>query len=289
MKQPVVVGIGEVLWDKFPEVKKIGGAPLNFVYHAMSNGADGYVISAVGNDSLGDELVSTIKESGVKILCEKNAYPTGIVNITLDEEGVAQYEIVENVAWDHINVDEEVKKIICQCDCICFGTLAQRSSKSRVAIYEYLRALPVDAVRFYDVNLRQHYYDKTMIDMSMLAASVLKLNNEELIVIGRMFGIDGEEDEVVKSLIKRYELDYVLLTCGDAYSKVYARNGEISCVDTPAVEVVDTVGAGDSFSGTFIVSLLRGDDFREAHRKAVEVSAWVCTQSGAMPKYDIKN
>ena len=283
--KPIVVGIGELLWDMLPTGKKIGGAPVNFVYHAAMNGSEGYVITAIGNDTYGDEILSEIEKYGVNVILNRNSYPTGLVNVSLDLSGIAEYDIVENSAWDYLEPNEKAYDIIRRCDCVCFGTLAQRNHVSRQAILDILSIAPNTAIKFFDINLRQHYFDKEIILNSLSAATILKLNNDELRVIGQMLDISEAEDSIADRLIRDHDLQYLILTCGDSYSKIYSKSGEMSHLITPKVRVSDTIGAGDSFSGTFISEILNGTDMREAHQKAVDISAWVCTQSGAFPKY----
>ena len=283
--KPIVVGIGELLWDMLPSGKKIGGAPINFVYHAAMNGSEGYAITAVGDDKSGNEILSDMAKYGVNIISSRNSYPTGMVKVSLDSMGVAEYEIVENVAWDYIELREKAIDVVRRCDCICFGSLAQRNPVSRHAIYTLLKHAPDTAIKFFDINLRQHYFSKEIILRSINAATILKLNKEELDVIGQLFGISGNEDSISDKLMRNHNLRHIILTCGESYSKVYCRDGEMSYQTTPKVDVVDTIGAGDSFSGTFVSEILNGANVKEAHRKSVEISAWVCTESGAFPKY----
>lgn len=275
-KKPVVVGIGELLWDMLPTGKKAGGAPINFVYHASRLGAEGYAISAVGDDELDN--------NSIRYLIEKVPYPTGTVQVTL-QNGVPDYIINERVAWDHLSPTSNAIDLAERADAICFGTLGQRSAQSRETIQAILSFAPDDAYRCFDINLRQHYYTKELIEESLYLANVLKVNDGELVVLREMFHLEGTDKEVAHWFIERYNLRLVVLTAGSAYSTIYTANEE-STLQTPEVQVADTVGAGDAFSGALIISLLKGASLKEAHEFAVRTAAYVCTKEGAWPAYE---
>ncbi|MBP5388397.1 MAG: carbohydrate kinase [Prevotella sp.] len=280
-----VVGLGEVLWDVLPEGKKLGGAPANFAYHAgQFLGSDNTIaVSALGNDKLGDETVEALKEHGLNDLLPRVPYPTGTVQVQLDEQGIPTYDIKENVAWDNIPFDDDIAAIARNCRAVCFGSLAQRNVVSRETIQKFLDATPADCVKIFDINLRQQFYTKEVIKESLLRCNILKINDEELVLIGRMFGYPGLDIENKCWLILgKYNLDMLVLTCGTNGSYVFTP-GQMSFQQTPKVEVADTVGAGDSFTGSFCAAILSGKPVAEAHKLAVEVSAFVCTQNGAMP------
>lgn len=283
-KQPIVVGIGELLWDVFPDGKKAGGAPINFVYHATQLGAKGYAVSAVGNDDLGREILSRLKQSGINGIIEHVDYPTGKVLITL-QNGIPEYEIVQNAAWDHLPCSAKAVQILQQADAVCFGTLALRNSDSREHILQMLSCVPDTAVKLYDINLRQHYYSSELIETLLKRANVFKINIDEMAVIRPLFNLNGTDEEVCRALMRRYNLKYVIFTAGEKFSTVYAPD-ETSYFETPAVKVADTVGAGDSFSAAFVYSLLTGKSLQQAHQTAIKVSAFVCTREGAWPKYE---
>ncbi|MCF0236137.1 MAG: carbohydrate kinase [Bacteroidaceae bacterium] len=285
--QQYIVGIGEALWDVLPEGKKIGGAPANFAYHVSQFGFDSLAISAVGNDALGDELLAQFDQHGLHYHIPRVDYPTGTVQVELDDNGVPTYEIREGVAWDNIPFTDELAAIAAQTKAVCFGSLAQRSSVSRETIRRFLAATPADCMKIFDINLRQNFYTKETIDESMNACNVLKINDEELVAIGRLFGYPGLDiEDKCWLLLGKYNLDMLVLTCGVNGSYVFTP-GSRSFQPTPVVEVVDTVGAGDSFTGTFVANILAGKCIGEAHQRAVAVSAFVCTQPGAMP--DVKS
>ncbi len=281
-----VVGLGEALWDVLPEGKKLGGAPANFAYHAgQFLGQDNTIaVSALGEDKLAEETIESLKAHGLTFLMPRVPYSTGTVQVTLDEQGIPSYDIKENVAWDNIPLDTEVQAIARQCRAVCFGSLAQRNVVSRETIQRFLDLTPADCMKIFDINLRQNFYSKEVIQESLRRCNVLKINDEELVIIGRMFGYPGLDIENKCWLILgKYNLDMLVLTCGTNGSYVFTP-GQMSFQETPKVEVADTVGAGDSFTGSFCAAILSGMPVPDAHRRAVEVSAYVCTQNGAMPE-----
>lgn len=280
-----VVGIGEALWDILPEGKKIGGAPANFAYHVSQFGLKSRVVSAVGDDKLGNEILENFKEKGLNVLIEKPAYPTGVVQVQLDNEGIPCYDIKENVAWDNIPFTPEMEKLAQRTCAVCFGSLAQRNVVSRETIHAFLQAMPDGKGRYkiFDINLRQGFYTKEILKDSMKQCNILKINDEELVTVSRLFGYPGIDlQDKCWILIAKYNLEMLILTCGVNGSYVFTP-GNVSFVQTPKVEVADTVGAGDSFTAAFIAALLKGKSVVEAHQLAVSVSAYVCTQNGAMP------
>ena len=280
-----VVGLGEVLWDVLPEGKKLGGAPANFAYHAgqFFGNNNTIAISALGEDRLADETIEALREHGLNDLLPRVPYPTGTVQVTLDEQGIPTYDIKENVAWDNIPFDSDIQQIARNCRAVCFGSLAQRNVVSRETIHKFLDATPDDCLKIFDINLRQQFYTKGIIKESIQRCNILKINDEELVLIGRMFGYPGLDIENKCWLILgKYNLDMLVLTCGINGSYVFTP-GQMSFQPTPKVEVADTVGAGDSFTGSFCAAILNGKPVAEAHKKAVAVSAFVCTQNGAMP------
>ena len=282
-----VVGLGEVLWDVLPEGKKLGGAPANFAYHAgQFLGMDNTIaVSALGEDKLGDETIEALKEHGLNYLLPRVPYPTGTVQVQLDEQGIPTYDIKENVAWDNIPFDDDIAEIARNCRAVCFGSLAQRNVVSRETIQKFLDATPADCLKIFDINLRQQFYTQEILRESFQRCNILKINDEELVLIGRMFGYPGLDIENKCWLILgKYNLDMLVLTCGTNGSYVFTP-GHVSFQETPKVKVADTVGAGDSFTGSFVGSILNGKSVPEAHRTAVQVSAYVCTQNGAMPTY----
>ena len=281
----IIVGMGEALWDVLPEGKKIGGGPANFAYHVSQFGFDSRVVSAVGNDELGDEILEIFREKQLKHQLERVNYPTGTVQVTLDNGGVPCYDIKEGVAWDNIPFTDDLKRLALSTRAVCFGSLAQRDEVSRATINRFLDTMPdmEGQLKIFDINLRQNFYTKEVLRESFRKCNVLKINDEELIIISRMFGYPGIDlQDKCWILLAKYNLKMLILTCGTNGSYVFTP-GTVSFQETPKVPVADTVGAGYSFTAAFCSSVLKGKSIPEAHRLAVEVSAYVCTQSGAMP------
>lgn len=281
----MIVGIGEALWDVLPEGKKLGGAPANFAYHVSQFGLPSKVVSAIGDDKLGEEIIEQLDEKKVNRLIDKVPYPTGTVQVELDEAGVPVYDIKENVAWDNIPYSAPLEDLASKTRAVCFGSLAQRSVVSRQTINRFLDAMPEndDNLIVFDVNLRQGFYNKEILCNSMERCNVLKINDEELVTVSRLFGYPGIDlQDKCWILLGKYNLKMLILTCGINGSYVFTP-GNVSFQPTPKVEVADTVGAGDSFTAAFISSIIKGKSIPEAHKTAVKVSAFVCTQNGAMP------
>lgn len=281
----LVVGMGEALWDVLPEGKKIGGAPANFAYHVSQFGLPSCVVSAVGDDSLGHEIIENFTSKGLNQLIAEVPYPTGTVQVEVDEAGVPQYDIKENVAWDNIPYTDLLEDLAKRTRAVCFGSLAQRNVVSRETINLFLDAMPMgdDSLVVFDVNLRQGFYNKEILCNSMERCNILKINDEELVTVSRMFGYPGIDlQDKCWILLGKYNLKMLILTCGINGSYVFTP-GSVSFQPTPKVEVEDTVGAGDSFTAAFIASILKGKSVTEAHSVAVRTSAFVCTKKGAMP------
>ena len=289
-----VIGLGEALFDCLPTGRKLGGAPANFAYHVSQFGFDSCAISAIGDDELGQEIIDTFDKVGLHYCLPKVDFPTGTVQVTLNDKGIPQYEICLGVAWDNIPLTEELLSMAKEAKAVCFGSLAQRSATSRATINAMLEAMPADTLKVFDINLRQQWYNREIIENSLHHCNILNINDEELDIVAPMLlsvktdpsALIAQDKEktlrVCRALIELYELRLLILTCGTNGSYVITKDA-CSFVETPKVEVADTVGAGDSFTGAFIAKLLQGADITQAHEIAVKVSAFVCTQSGAMP------
>ena len=281
----IVVGMGEALWDVLPEGKKIGGAPANFAYHVSQFGLPSCVVSAVGDDALGKEIIENFTSKGLNQLIAEVPYPTGTVQVEIDPAGVPQYEIKENVAWDNIPYTAHLEMLAEKTKAVCFGSLAQRNVVSRNTINRFLDAMPQneETLVVFDVNLRQGFYNKEILCNSMKRCNILKINDEELVTVSRMFGYPSIDlQDKCWIFLGKYNLKMLILTCGINGSYVFTP-GNVSFQPTPKVEVADTVGAGDSFTAAFIASILKGKSVQEAHSTAVQTSAFVCTKKGAMP------
>ena len=281
MKEKHIISLGEIVWDIFPDESKLGGAPLNFAYYAHQSGAHSYIISALGKDTLADKTISIVKNTGVDYsFTQYNNYPTGQVVVTLSGDGIPQYDIKENASWDHMECMPGVLELASKVDAICWGSLAQRSETTRETIFKILDAAGKDCLKVFDINIRQHYYSKEIIAGSLKRADVLKLNEDELPLVAKLFGLD-KEDAIAK-LTEMFALKIILFTQGALCSEVYVDGKMVSHIDTPKVKVADTVGAGDSFTSAFIANILNGKSVQEAHGTAVRTSAYVCTCSGAI-------
>lgn len=285
-EQPIVVGLGEVLWDVFPDGAHFGGAPANFACHAAGLGAKAWMVSSVGTDELGDRAVETLQSRGVECrhVARDPVHATGRVLVTLNAAGQASYEFASDTAWDHLPWSDSLESVAASCNAICFGTLGQRSPESRETIRRFVRATPQSALRVFDVNLRQRFFDRETIEESLKIASVLKLNDEELPVVAELCGVGAKGDrEILRELISRYHLRLAALTRGPAGSLLMAGDAEDERPAPPAT-VVDTVGAGDSFTATLVADFLRGLPLDVVNAHANVVAAFVCSQKGATPK-----
>ncbi|MDO4512048.1 MAG: carbohydrate kinase [Bacteroidales bacterium] len=286
-----IVGLGEVLFDCLPSGRQLGGAPANFAFHASQFGLHGVAVSAIGRDALGEEVKRLLDAKRLEYHLETVSYPTGTVQVTLDTQGIPAYDICEGVAYDNIPFSEEMARIARHTQCACFGTLAQRGEVSRESIHRFLATMPAGSMKVFDINLRQQWYSREVIEQSLHACTILKINDEEIEIVARMLDLGttpaapfsiGDAEQPCRALMNRYGIEIVVLTCGVNGSMVFWADGA-SLLPTPKVTVADTVGAGDSFTGAFCASLLQGKSVSEAHRVAVEVSAYVCSQHGAMP------
>lgn len=281
----LIVGIGEVLWDMLPEGKKLGGAPANFAYHVSQFGLHSCVVSAVGNDSLGNEIIESLNSKGMNYLIPDVPYPTGTVEVEVDDAGIPQYDIKENVAWDNIPYNDQLESVAAKTKAICFGSLAQRNEVSRNTIHKFINAMPKESNTLVvcDINLRQQFYDTDTLCDSLSLCNILKINDEELEILSKLFMLpENDINGQCRSIMERYNLKMIILTCGINGSYLFTPDS-VSFQPTPKVDVADTVGAGDSFTAAFIASILKGKSVQEAHSLAVHTSAYVCTQKGAMP------
>ena len=278
-----IVGLGEILWDVFPERKVLGGAPANFAYHISQFGFQGHAVSAIGKDLLGKEILASLEKKQLNYLIEQTDFPTGEVKVKLDNWGVPQYEICEGVAWDNIPFTPAMENLAKQTQVVCFGSLAQRHEVSRNTIHAFLDTMPKDSLKIFDINLRLNYYTKEIVENSLKKADILKINDAEVVKIAQLFGWNASEKEICKQLLEKYQLDILILTKGTEGSWVLTPKEE-SFLPTPKITIADTVGAGDSFTAAFIASHLHGRCLVASHQLAVEVSAYVCQQHGAMPR-----
>ena len=277
----VIVGIGEILWDMLPSGKALGGAPANFAYHAMRLGEEGWAVSAVGDDALGREILDIVASKKLKNLIAISDKPTGTVEVELDSRGVPSYNIMEDVAWDNIPFTPEMEGLAKRADAVCYGSLVQRM-KSRESVLRFVRAMRPEALKVFDINLRQHYYDREILEESLKLADILKINDEEIRIVAGMLGLGDDDAAACRSLIADYGLKLVILTRGAEGSEVVTAD-EVIPQAVGHVDVVDTVGAGDAFTAAFVVAYLRGDPLADAQKLATETASYVCSRKGAMP------
>lgn len=284
-KRPVIVGIGEALWDIYPDAAHFGGAPANFACHAASLGAESWMVSAVGTDDLGRRAIEKLRERGVECgyVTAAAEYATGRVMVSLNDAGQATYEFAANSAWDHLEWSQGLSELAARCAAVCFGTLGQRSPISRETIRHFLQATPPSTLRVFDVNLRQRFYDAQTIRDSLQLASVLKLNDEELPIVANLCGIKpGSERDMLIELVTLFRLRAAALTRGPRGSLLIS-GGEENESPAPATNVVDTVGAGDAFTAVLVICMLSGCPIGEINRRANAVAGFVCSQRGATP------
>ncbi|MDR2120566.1 MAG: carbohydrate kinase [Tannerella sp.] len=279
-----IAGIGEIYWDLYPELKTPGGAPAHLAFHAAQFGFDGCVVSAVGNDADGKALTDCLTRKRIRHEIALADCPTDAVQVTIDEDGDTHREIPENAAWDYIPTTARIENLARSCDAVCFGSLAQRSETSRATIYRFLELMPDDAPKIFDINLRQHFYSREIIHESLLRCNILKATGDEMNVLSNLFKrAETPPDEICLQLLEDYKLQMIIETKGEDGSSIYTEEERL-WIYAPRVQVADTAGAGDSFTATFLAALLSGESARNAHRLASNVSAYVCSQHGAMPE-----
>ena len=284
MHQFKVAGIGELLWDLLPKGKQLGGAPCNFAYHASREGCESFVVSTIGRDGLGKEILALFDERALdtSYVQQTANFPTGTVEVTLDSNGIPGYIIHENVAWDNIGWNSSLEALAKNVDAVCFGSLAQRNTVSRQTILNFLNATKADCLRVFDINLRQAFYTEDIILKSLELANILKLNDDELPVLAELLGLHGNDDDLLKQLMQKFNLKLVALTKGAKGSLLLTGNEE-SYLEVPKVKIVDTIGAGDSFTAVLVAGMLQNRKLKEIHESATQLAAFVCTQNGAMP------
>ncbi|MGL1890284.1 MAG: carbohydrate kinase [Spirochaetaceae bacterium] len=278
-----IVGLGEILWDLFPDGAILGGAPTNFAYHVNSLGLEAFIVSSIGKDARGAEAKQIFADKKIKYIVNEVNQPTGTVMVELDSDGKATYDFTKDSAWDFMELTLEAEKLAKECSCVCFGSLFQRSDISRRSMYRFLGLTQKECIRIFDINIRGDYYSKKVIADSLKYATVLKLNDEEFPLLQEMFGLPKNDDEALKTLKEMYSLDLIILTMGGDGSRLYRSTSEDSFVIPDKTNIVDTVGAGDSFTAAVAVGLIKGDDLDSINRHANKVAGFVCTQKGGTP------
>lgn len=271
---PQVVGIGEVVYDILPDCRKLGGAPADFLHYAVKFGACGQLVSAIGADDLGREVITELNKFNITPVLAVTPYPTGRVLIFDTPSGGHTAHILENAAWDYIPFTEAAKTCLKKADALFFGTLACRKAYSRQTIFDLIDCAPEKAYRFFDINLRQNYYDKNLICSLLKKADILKLNLEELKILRQLLNLRGTTEESCLILKEMYKLDYLILTDGAKESKIYGK--EVTTIKNGRVRQMFSFGAGNAFAGAFITSILQGDGQQTAHEKANQAGIEVC-------------
>ena len=279
------MGIGEILWDLLPEGKQLGGAPANFAYHAKCQGEESSVVSAVGEDPLGEEILAYLERINLdtKYIKKDQYHPTGTVEVKLDKNGKPDYIIHTEVAWDNISMTKSVSGLATKLDAVCFGSLAQRSEVSAETISQFIEITSTGCLRIFDINIRQNFYNSDIIEKSLRLANCFKINEDEFSLIAQMFSFTGSEENIVEKFISNFDLKIIALTKGEEGSCLYTNN-ECSYLKSDPVDVVDTVGAGDAFTASLCSGLLRDYPLEKIHRQATGLAAYVCTQKGATPE-----
>jgi len=281
--RPIVIGLGELLWDVFPDGRRTGGAPANFAFQAGQLGCRGVLATRIGTDASGDDLLSALTEKDLDLsVVQRDAdHATGWVSVTL-HDGHPQYVIHENVAWDLLELTPELSAVMQNADAVCFGTLAQRHPTARNAIQAAVRLTPPHCLRVYDVNLRQKYYDAEWISDSLQLATFVKLNDEEQPLLSELLGLPVDPLEFARTLIGKYNVSLVCLTRG-AKGCLVVTADEVHDVPGKAVKVADTVGAGDAFTAGFVYAQLRKWPAGISAEFANKVGAMVAARTGGMP------
>jgi len=279
-----VAGLGEILWDLLPRGRQLGGAPANFAYHAAQLGLDAWIVSSVGADSAGEDIARALDALGVRrdVLAVSPRYPTGAVDVRVDENGEPEYNIRTDVAWDHIPWSRMLERLAGRLQAVCFGALAQRSPDSRATIRRFLEATAADCLRVFDVNLRQHWYSREVIVDSLRCANVVKLNDAELPVLAEMLGLVGDADSVLGRMLELYDLRMAALTRGAHGSVLRTPHERVEHPGFP-VEVADTVGAGDAFTAALVAGLLFGLEPVRINEIANRLGAYAASKPGATP------
>jgi fructokinase len=288
MTRPVIAGLGEILWDVFPDRACFGGAPANFACSAAELAgdiADVFMIGAVGDDELGAKSIESLASHGVQTAAVGiNDHPTGRVIVQLDQSGQPAYTFDNDTAWDNLSWTDAVQNVAARASLLCFGTLGQRSGVSRKTMRQIAAATQPDCVRVLDINLRPPFWTDEVILESLPLANVLKLNDAELRVLARLLELSGSQIEQLRQLQDRYRLRLVALTCGASGSLLLDEHGNADEQPGRSVIVADTVGAGDAFTAALAVGLLQQRPLSEVHHRAADIAAFVCSQPGATPR-----
>jgi len=282
--KPYIVCFGEVLWDVYPDGKKLGGAPFNVAAHTNKLGPKAHIISRVGNDPYGKEILEAIQTQGITSNYTQldHTYDTGIVDVLLDEKGKPSYNIKAPVAWDFIHANDENKSLLMNSEAFVYGSLVCRSNQSRQSLFELAN---LSKLNICDLNIRQSFFDKELIAALLEITHILKINDEEAELLQELFGI--EEADFYKKLSEQFSLDIIIQTLGANGAEAYS-NGQLHTSPGIKTNVVDTVGSGDSFLAAFIQHYLNGGNISTCLKKGCELGAYVASKQGAIPEHPSK-
>jgi fructokinase len=284
--KPTLVSIGEVLWDRFPDGARFGGAPANLASHAASLGADAYLISCVGQDELGDEALKVLEENGIHLdyIQRSGESPTGTVEVSLDDSGKPTFDIKDHVAWDKMTWEKSLEAIARKADAVCFGTLAQRHQPSRETIRRFVQTVPDSSLRVLDINLRPPFTDGTVVRESLELANVLKLSSDEMPFLSDLLELTGPPEEIMQVMRDIFDLRMIAMTMGSEGAILQSASGVSHCRGIEVEQMADTVGAGDAFTATVVHDFLAGQSLDSVNEHACRVAAYVCSQTGGTPK-----
>lgn len=278
-----IAAFGELLWDLLPSGKVLGGAPANFIYRVNSFGDHGTLLSKVGNDKAGKEAREALREMGVsdENIQTDYEFPTGAVKVKVDGYGNADYNILTDVAYDHIEINTEMIEAFSQADCVCFGTLVQRYGISKNTLRELIHEAP-DVVKFLDINLRKKCYTATSVEDSLRMANILKTNNDELLIAKYLLNLRHSDlKELARETIEKFNLDILLCTLGENGAFCLTSDNQFFYDPGYQIKLVDTVGSGDAFSAGFAHYYMNGQPIEEALRFGNAAGAMVATTTGA--------
>jgi fructokinase len=288
-QSPPVVGLGELIWDVFPEGRRMGGAPSNFAYLSRLLGAEAAVASRVGRDALGVEAVERLSRAGVsaRFVQFDDEHPTGTVGVRIDEGGEPRFNVNENSAWDYLEWTREWEALAASAGVVCFGTLGQRHPAARATVTRFLEATRPGALRLFDVNLRHSFFTPEMLARSLALSTVVKLNEDELTSAAGMLSLGAAgARETAETLLRRFRLELVAVTRGARGSLLVSRGGETHEHPGFPVRIADMIGCGDAFAAALAHCLRRGATLALSNEVANRVGAWVATQHGATPEAD---
>ena len=284
-KKYKVAGFGEVLWDIYPEAKTLGGAPSNFAIHSKQLGADSFLISCVGEDSLGKEAQKLLNDFGLDTSgIQVNKYfSTGRVEVKLDQMGNPSYKIDEESAWDYIIFDEKIRNICQLLDSVCYGTLVQRNSNSKRALIKILDSIPINCLKVFDVNFRQEFHNKEIIKLSLEQADIVKMNQLEFYQIADMLCISQKWEKGALSLIQEFNLKLVIITLGEKGSIMATKKDYIIHTPHNKINILSTVGAGDAYTASVVMGWLNQKPLNEIILEATNLASHVCGFMGSIP------